>query len=81
MTARPASSKVAAVKKKAAKRGLEFGPINYAVMAAGLVSVILGYVLLDRGSVSAAPLLLILGYVILLPTGILLGWRRLEDEG
>jgi len=57
-----------------------FGPANYAVIAAGLVAIVAGYVLLDGGSVTAAPVLLVLGYAIFLPAGILIGWRALEDR-
>ncbi|WP_420634113.1 hypothetical protein [Candidatus Palauibacter sp.] len=63
--------------KRGAARGLRFGPANYAAFALGLTSIIAGYVLLDRGSVTAAPLLLVLGYAVLLPAGLILGWRRL----
>lgn len=60
-------------------RGFRFGAINYALLAAGLAAIVLGYVLLDAGSVTAAPFLLILGYVVLLPLGILFGWKKLES--
>ena len=59
-------------------RGFAFGPANYLVFAFSVVSIIAGYILLDRGSVIGAPLLLILGYAVLLPTGLILGWRRLD---
>jgi len=58
---------------------LRLGPVNIAVLAAGLILVTVGYLLLDRGSVSAAPLLLVAGYCVCLPAAILLGWRRLPD--
>ncbi len=58
-------------------RGLAFGPANYAVLAAGVAAIVFGYVLLDGGSITAAPLMLVLGYGVLLPAGILLGWRAL----
>lgn len=58
-------------------RGLQFGAANYAAFALGLTSIAAGYVLLDQGSVTAAPLLLILGYAVFLPAGLILGWRRL----
>jgi hypothetical protein len=63
------------------RSGLAFGPANYAMMAAGIVTVIAGYILLDGGSVTAAPILLVLGYAVLLPAGILLGWRGLGPDG
>lgn len=64
-------------REDAPARGLRFGAVNYAAFALGLTSIAAGYVLLDRGSVTAAPLLLILGYAVLLPAGLILGWRRL----
>lgn len=57
-----------------------FDRTNLAVLAAGVVSIVVGYVLLDRGSVTAAPLLLVLGYVVLLPTGLLLGYHGSGEE-
>lgn len=50
---------------------LRLSRINYLLMGAGLLSIILGYVLLARGSIVAAPLLLVLGYVVLFPLGII----------
>ncbi|HKJ92305.1 MAG TPA: hypothetical protein VJ957_04010 [Longimicrobiales bacterium] len=50
---------------------LRLSGINYLLVAAGVVSVVIGYVLLAHGSIVAAPLLLVLGYVVLLPLGII----------
>ena len=50
---------------------LQFSAVNAGLGAAGLISVILGYVLLAQGSITAAPLLLVLGYVVLLPMAII----------
>lgn len=49
------------------------GPVNWALFAVAVVSVVVGYVLLDRGSTTAAPVLLVLGYVVLFPAGLLVG--------
>jgi uncharacterized membrane protein HdeD (DUF308 family) len=51
---------------------LRFSPRNGILAAAGLLSIVLGYVLLAQGSITAAPLLLVLGYVVLLPLAIIL---------
>lgn len=59
---------------------LGLGPVNYALFAAAAVSVVVGYVLLDRGSVTAAPMLLVLGYAILFPAGLLVGYGGLADD-
>jgi hypothetical protein len=54
------------------RSSLEFSAVNLALGAAGLVALALGYWLLASGSVTAAPLLLVLGYVVLLPLALIL---------
>jgi hypothetical protein len=51
---------------------LTFGKKNYSVFAAALVSIIVGFLLLSKGSITAAPILLVLGYVILVPLSIII---------
>lgn len=50
---------------------LRFSLANWVLLAAGLLAVVVGYVLLGGGSTVAAPLLLILGYLVLIPLGII----------
>lgn len=50
---------------------LRFTRVNGILLAAGLASVAAGYALLARGSTVAAPLLLVLGYAVLIPIGII----------
>lgn len=50
---------------------LRWSPVNYGFLAAGVASLGLGFVLLAGGSTVAAPLLLALGYVVLIPLGII----------
>jgi hypothetical protein len=54
------------------KAPLQFSAINGVLGAAGILTVALGYFLLSQGSITAAPLLLVLGYVVLLPLAIIL---------
>jgi hypothetical protein len=54
------------------KAPLQFSAINGILGAAGVLTVALGYFLLSQGSITAAPLLLVLGYVALLPLAIIL---------
>ena len=54
------------------KPSLRFSPINAILLAAGLGCVVAGYALLSKGSTVAAPLLLVLGYAVLIPLGIIL---------
>lgn len=56
----------------AEKAALKFSMINAILLVAGLVSIVIGYMLLAQGSTVAAPLLLVLGYAVLVPLGIIL---------
>lgn len=51
---------------------LRFSTINGILAVAGILTVSLGYYLLSEGSITAAPLLLVLGYLVLLPLAIIL---------
>jgi hypothetical protein len=51
---------------------LRFSAINAILLAAGFASIVVGYMLLARGSNVAAPVLLVLGYAVLIPLGIIL---------
>lgn len=57
--------------KTQAPAALKFTKVNAFFGVAGLVALTLGYWLLARGSITAAPLLLVLGYVVLLPMAII----------
>ena len=41
------------------------------ILGAGLASIVIGYILLGQGSISAAPALLVLGYCILVPVALI----------
>ena len=59
------------VARSAPAGAIRFSPINWALLASGILSLVAGYVLLAGGSTVAAPLLLVLGYVVLIPLGII----------
>ncbi len=71
-----------AVKKRVQKTGkktavvatgtFRFTRANYWTLFAGLVVIILGYIILRMGSITLAPFLLVLGYCVIIPIGILL---------
>ncbi|MFI5279870.1 MAG: hypothetical protein ACHQU1_05200 [Gemmatimonadales bacterium] len=46
--------------------------MNLALLGGGVLAVGGGYVLLSQGSTTAAPVLLVLGYCVLLPLGLIL---------
>ncbi|MCG6957306.1 MAG: hypothetical protein LJF04_15055 [Gemmatimonadetes bacterium] len=63
--------------KKTTKSGgqraaLSFTRVNLLVGVAGLLTLTVGYWLLAQGSITAAPLLLVLAYIVLLPLAIIL---------
>jgi hypothetical protein len=57
-------------------RFLGLRTLNGVLLIGGIVAVLFGYFLLNRGSVTAAPLLLVFGYLVLIPAGLMVGLRR-----
>jgi hypothetical protein len=51
---------------------LRFSVRNLALLVAGLAAIVVGFVLLGGGQTVAAPLLLVLGFAVLVPLGIIL---------
>lgn len=51
---------------------LQFSRINGIFAALGVVALIAGYWLLAQGSITAAPILLVVGYVVLIPLAVIL---------
>jgi hypothetical protein len=69
----PAQSRAASAAPADNTEGsLRFTPKNLALLGAGLAAIVLGYVLLGAANNSIAPLLLVLGYAVLIPLGIIL---------
>lgn len=59
--------------KKTTNEGFEwpFGPRNYILFAVGLLVIVVGYISLSAGSITLAPILLVLGYCVLIPISII----------
>jgi uncharacterized membrane protein HdeD (DUF308 family) len=51
---------------------LGFGKVNYYLMVLGLVFIVIGYIALASGSITLAPIMLVLGYCVILPVAILI---------
>ncbi|MDE2974905.1 MAG: hypothetical protein OXU64_09345 [Gemmatimonadota bacterium] len=58
-------------KRKAEEPSLEFSKANLWFALGGVAIIGLGYYLLGQGSITLAPVLLVLGYVVLLPLAII----------
>lgn len=65
------SNRTLAQNSAESRGALRFTKVNGILLGAGLASVAAGYALLARGSTVAAPLLLVLGYAVLIPVGII----------
>lgn len=50
---------------------MSFSRINAILLGSAAAAIGLGYLLLARGSMTLAPILLVLGYCVLLPIGII----------
>lgn len=65
-------------KRKPIQESLPFTKLNYQILAGGLLAIVLGYVALAQppwdGTMPLviAPILLVLGYCVLIPVGILI---------
>ena len=55
-----------------------FTLINYILFAVGLLDIVLGWFLLRGGRITIAPIMLILGYCVIIPMAIIL--RRKQPE-
>jgi hypothetical protein len=55
-----------------AESSLRFSLVNLALLGGGLAAVVAGFMLLGGGSTIGAPLLLMLGFAVLVPLGIIL---------
>jgi uncharacterized membrane protein len=53
---------------------------NSLLLGLGLAVLVVGYFALSRGSITLAPVLLVLGYVVLIPASLLLR-RRVQGSG
>ena len=56
--------------------GFSWGPLNSFLLGLGVAALIAGYVALSRGSITLAPVLLVLGYCGLIPASLLLRGRN-----
>ena len=59
--------------------GFAWGVANGLLLAVGVAVLVAGYVALSRGSMTLAPILLVLGYLVFIPASILWRGRRAES--
>ena len=59
-------------KTKTLRPNIRMQPKNWVLLIIGLATILIGYVLLSSGSITLAPLLLVAGYCVIIPIGILI---------
>ena len=57
-----------------------FGRRNYMFFGGAMLSIILGYIALGQGSITLAPILLVLGYCVLVPVSLIIKGDPDQDE-
>ncbi len=60
--------------------GFSWGAGNSLMLALGLGVLVAGYMSLAKGSITLAPILLVLGYVVLIPSSLLIR-SRIRNSG
>ncbi|HLG93943.1 MAG TPA: hypothetical protein VI546_03815 [candidate division Zixibacteria bacterium] len=63
-----------------AETGPIFGKRNYILFAAGLLVIIAGFIFLGTGDTVFAPILLVLGYCVIIPVAIIIKDKKKEPE-
>jgi uncharacterized membrane protein HdeD (DUF308 family) len=62
------------------KSPLLFTKRNWTWMSIGILVIIVGFIALSMGSITLAPILLVLGYCVIIPVSILLGEKKKEEK-
>ncbi len=74
-------------KKTKRDESLSLEPINYQIIIAGVVIIVIGYFALSAQpwdnpmALTVAPILLVLGYCVVIPIGIIFRRKKTEDVG
>jgi uncharacterized membrane protein HdeD (DUF308 family) len=67
--------------KRKSNNRLYWGKINSIIFAIGILSIIMGFIFLARESLTLAPILLVLGYAVLIPISLVYkGWIKKEEK-
>ena len=70
----------AVAKKREVFKGLPYNKPNYVILGAGLISIVLGFVILSTGNAVISTILLVLGYMVLIPIALLLKFKGEKAE-
>lgn len=79
MTVKAKPAKARKLKAKE-KDTLGFTKKNYYLFALGLVIIVVGFISLRMGSITLAPILLVLGYCVIIPLSIIVDWKKRRER-
>lgn len=74
---------MAQIKKIKTSRKIEepvFGKRNWMFIGSGLGAIVIGFIALASGDITLAPILLVLGYCVLIPVGIMIRDKNEESK-
>lgn len=72
MDAKPSTTRTKTVRKPVeTDPGFRWGALNSLLLGIGVAVLVVGYLLLSKGDITLAPILLVLGYVVLVPASLL----------
>jgi len=60
---------------------LQFTAKNWRIFGAGIAAIVLGFILLGTGDITIAPVLLLAGYLVLIPWSLIARPSRPRTEG
>lgn len=66
--------------QKSLKTGPDFTRNNYIILGIGVLFIIVGFLFLGFGDITISPILLVLGYCVIIPLGILFPDRKGKRE-
>lgn len=61
-------------------KGLPYGRKNYILFGIGLFLAFIGFIFLMMGDTFWSPILMVLGYVVLIPISLYYSWRKKKKE-
>jgi hypothetical protein len=73
---KPKAKPKSKIEKYKEKTVLPFTKKNYILFAIGIFVIVIGYITLGYGSITLAPILLVLGYCVIIPIAIIINGGR-----
>ncbi|MGB8657716.1 MAG: hypothetical protein WCE90_08030 [Candidatus Zixiibacteriota bacterium] len=77
---KPQIKPIVKASKADGKAILPFTKRNYLLFGIGLFVIVVGYITLGYGSITLAPILLVLGYCVIIPIAIIVGEKEKPKE-